>query len=870
MELTLISVCRNEADSGHIQTFLKWNSPLFDNVLVYDDASSDNTIKFLKQAGVEVIENEISMFRNELLIRERLLAEAKVRFPSSGWFMILDLDEVLTCSRQELIKIIDKAEERNCTGIRFRLVNLWKSEVYFRTDEYYNKVAKVHLWKNQPEMYFSSETGLHRELHPFSIKAIYVQESLRILHLGFSTKEKIVQKFLTYKRLGQEGRNLWRLIDERYMATESLQSIKSSLGENINKWLDDADSIQPGPTSVSDYLWEVRTLEGELKTKNRKPFVTLICLIYSGVDWLEFAYGELLLLQKEFEEGLVEILFCANDASPEVLQFLKSNNIPHIELNNSDPNEHYLSRVYRAYNFATINAKADFCLLVNSDMAYSPGFLTKILLQRDKNSFVVAKLVESGTLKPGPLAIKKNFGKTLRDFKRKSFYKYALRKEEPGVAEGGLFMPLLVSREIFLGLGGFPEGNLTTDSLSAYLRNDEFEIAKPGLPCISGDDALFKKAKIEGIQHVTSLRSVAYHFQEGEKRHSSAEVNSKIGSGIAIANDCLQGINKERVLWDVLCEIVEKNNIQLHKWNTGKINFPLRYLRKIPVLRFTPKSNPRVCLQNATYLPIIDSRARGMALLQDNVFDPKLVRMQEKVLNNALSVVTNSIPMVKLDASNHFIWQPLPISDLFIQSPPTAERVEKSCIFVGAFDETKGWQEVREIIIQNAEIQFDLVSKYEYDSPGDLADFPKNVKIHRRLSQEQLIRLYDSATFFILGSPVETQCLAAIEAAMRGAIIIMKNTGLLAESSYAKEIGFFGNNLAAEFEKAIKSNLTSFHPRQTLLKMKLTNSTLEQEWQKHIFLELEKSFYPTVAEPLNFSERIVRRLRSPRLVNDHA
>ena len=99
------------------------------------------------------------MFRNELLIRERLLAEAKVRIPSTSWFMILDLDEVVTFSKAELIQLIKKAEDISCTGVRFRLVNLWKSEVHFRTDEYFNKVAKVHLWKNQPQMIFSNETG---------------------------------------------------------------------------------------------------------------------------------------------------------------------------------------------------------------------------------------------------------------------------------------------------------------------------------------------------------------------------------------------------------------------------------------------------------------------------------------------------------------------------------------------------------------------------------------------------------------------------------------------------------------------------------------------------------------------------------------
>ena len=230
MKVTLIAVCRNEAATGHIEKFLKWNVPLFDHILVYDDASNDGTVNLLKRAGINVLENEVSMFRNELLIREKLLAEAKVRFPETDWFMILDLDEILTCEKADLIELIEQAEVKKCTGVSFKLVNLWKSEEYFRTDEYFNKVEKIHLWKNVPAMYFSGESGLHRELHPISIKAIYAQDSIRILHLGFSTREKIVRKFLTYKNLGQEGRSLWRLIDERFMETQALSTISSKLG----------------------------------------------------------------------------------------------------------------------------------------------------------------------------------------------------------------------------------------------------------------------------------------------------------------------------------------------------------------------------------------------------------------------------------------------------------------------------------------------------------------------------------------------------------------------------------------------------------------------------------------------------------------
>jgi hypothetical protein len=607
-------------------------------------------------------------------------------------------------------------------------------------------------------MDFSGESGLHRELHPISIKAIYAQDSLRILHLGFSTREKIVQKFLTYKNFGQESRSLWRLIDERFMETQALSSIASSLGQNINEWMNQASLGKPSATSVAYYLRDVRALEAKKAMKEKKPFVTLVCLIYSGIDWLEFAYGELLLLQKEFEQGEVEILFCANDASQEVLDFLKYNNIPHIEFNNPDPNEHYISRVYRAYNFATRTAKSEYCLLVNSDMAYTPGFLTKMLLQRDKASFVVAKLVESGTLKPGPLAIKRNFGKTLQRFRRKAFYKYALRKEEPGFAEGGLFMPLLVSREVFLNLGGFPEGNITPDSLASYLQSERFEIAIPGTRCVSGDEALFKKAKLKGIKHVTSLRSIAYHFQEGEKRHTSTKVNSKIRSGFAIANDSLTGTNNESVVWDVLVEILEKNCLQVNKWNTGKVRFPWIFLRKMAALNFTPKANPRVCLQNANYLPIVNRGARGMVLLQDNLIEPKLVKMRGKVLRYASTVVTNSIPMIDLDAANHFVWQPFPISDHFIQ----------------------------------------------------------------------------------------------------------------AESTFANQVGYFGNDSDEMFAEAVASNRLDLLPSKTLLNMRLTASILEEEWENLLIQELRKSFYPDLDESRTISERIIRKLHSPKLVGGFA
>jgi glycosyltransferase involved in cell wall biosynthesis len=865
MEITLLSVCRNEEESGHIQKFLKWNTPLFDNAVIYDDASTDNTVQILMESGVDLIQNDISFFRNELLIRESLLEEAKRLYPKTDWFIILDMDEILTCTRQEIETLIDEAQQKQCTGISFKLVNLWKSEIYYRIDEYFDKVSKTHLWKNEPNMNFSGESGLHRELHPNSIKRIYKQDSLRILHLGFSTQRKIVTKYSNYKNLGQEGRNLWRLIDERSLRTKNLADIKQSLGSKIDLWLLEANPEEPKPTSLAHYLWTCRETENIRKSQIDEPIVTLICLIYSGIDWLAFAYGELLKLQKEFEKGLVDILFCANDATPEVIEYLKENRIPHIEFNNLNPSEHYISRVYRAYNFATTQAKSKYCLLVNSDMAYSPGFLSKILLDRKDDSFVVARLIESGTLKPGPLAIKKNFGKTIKKFDRKSFYKFAAKKEEKGLRAGGLFMPLLVNRMKFIALGGFPEGNLIPGCIDSYITTGKYEIATPGEICISGDAAFFERAQTNGVSHVTSLRAVAYHFQEGEKRHASIDTNLAVRSGIAIANDSLSGINGEKVLWNLLSEILINNGIKFVPWNTGKISFPSYYLRQIPILKFKPKGRPRICLQNASYLPIIEPEARTISLLQDNLFDTRLRKLQKKVTSFSSAVITNSIPMIDLDSSNHYIWQPLPINSIFLESPKKRIKNGNVGIFVGAFNETKGWKEVREIVISYPQIHFILVSKYEDDCPGPLNDFPGNVSVYRNLSQLELIDLLDEASFFLLGSPLETQCLAAIEALARGVKIVMKNTGLLAESPYSDSLGFFNNDLRMAFSQALETRNNSFEPMPVLEKMRIDPDSLMGEWEEMLISQLEKSFLPEDFYRLTIFERAIRKFRAPKI-----
>jgi glycosyltransferase involved in cell wall biosynthesis len=863
MEITLITICRNEAQSGHLTDFLNWNPSLFDHLVAYDDSSTDETVSLLESSGFDVFKNDISFFRNELFIRERLLNFARELYPMTRWFVILDSDELLLASREELENLVQEAEGLNCDGISFNLVNLWKSKSQFRTDEFFNRVRKVHAWRNHQKMEFSRESGLHKELHPTSIRRILEQKKFAIVHLGFASPELIVKKYLAYKKLGQKGRMLWRLIDERDMQLESISSIQRQLGTRASDWIVRQIEIFSGKTHLNEYLWEARRIEKNARHATReKPIVTLISLIYAGVDWLEFAYGELLTLQRELEDGVADILFCANDPSNEVVEFLKSNAIPHVIFRNTNPSEHYLSRVYRAYNHAVAEATGEYCLLVNSDMAYSQGFLTRMLDKRSAQALVVGQLVESGTLKPGPLAIKKNFGRKLRDFNREKFNRFASRVTGPETKNGGLFMPLLVKRDTFLNLGSFPEGNLVPGALPGYLDGNDPVISSPGESCVSGDAAFFQKAEKSGIKHLTITHAVAYHFQEGEKRHASNGHNSRIHSGVAIANDSLNGINNERVLWNVLVDLLRDTGIRVLEWNTGKVRFTLISLRKRAQLNFNPQGNPRVKLQNATYLPPIGRALRNIALLQDNVDAKRLKRMQEKVFVQSDTIVTNSISMIDLDAASHYIWQPLPINDLWIETPLPKRRKPLRTIFVGALDSTKGWEDVKSIIRAYPKIEFVVVSKYEEDLEARLISELPNVEVFNRLSQNELVQLMDSCEIFLLGSPFETQCLAAMEAAMRNLAIVMRPTGMLSEAPNSEEFGYFSQDLAQAFELAVNDYSKGLHksPRKAMSELKLSARQIEQEWLDILTTELKESFRPLNRIHRNLTTRIINRI----------
>jgi glycosyltransferase involved in cell wall biosynthesis len=835
----------NEGTSGHLARFIDSNLPLLDLLCVYDDGSSDNTIQLIKPHADLLIAQSTNLFKDEISNKSLLLDKAKELLPSIEWFLWLDADEVLLCSRGELEEVVNEISKVGYDGATLPHFNLWRSTQILRTDEYFDKLRPVRLWRNSSDLKFTSQLGLHNDLHPGSIRSIATLEFPAVVHFGFASDNWILKKYLGYKFAGQHGWPLNRLISETDLQYCALETRSDQLGARFaefNSLFNGANSLQ----ARSHTSWSMLALaeEKSLNAQIAQPKISLVCLIYNSCEWLESIYGELLAMRNTFSKGEVEILFVANDANSDVLNFLSENRIPHITFaGRLSKDEWFINSVYRAYNEGIKRAKGEFVLLINSDMAFAENFLLQMARNSDRTSLLVGRLIESGVMESGLHAIQKNFGTTIRHFNKAAFLRYARQVQCAKQVDGGLYMPLMASRELLLNLGLFPEGNLSPDALSSYIDSGVVSsFARNGERCIAGDHAFIMRAAHLGVSHKTDFSAVAYHFQCGEMRSTNRKQLTP-ASGIAVINDHLKGINGEEVLWQQLCTSLREKGARVYE-----IEYPgaSRFRFHLHVRRQLKKVDPQVrtAFINATYSYPLPRHVRTISLRQDKPSDWWTGFWQRRVLVSSALSISNDARWVSEKTDQIRKWLPVPLASQW-NIPAQPPRQGRKAIFVGAFNETKGWSQVRELVLRRTDISWTIVSKYPTDQhllPGDTG---KNWRVFRCLSARELRSLMDDCSVFVVGSPFETQCLAAIEAASRNLIVVMPPTGLLGslDNELNHMIGVFSVDLECALNQALSGiENGAFSPRETVENLGLLDSSLIDLWSSTVLEELERSF----------------------------
>lgn len=243
-----------------------------------------------------------------------------------------------------------------------------------------------------------------------------------------------------------------------------------------------------------------------------KKNIEIITLIYKSVDYLD-------LMLKQFKSDLVKlegwdvgVRVIANDATEEVIKHLKNSGVEYTIYNDPNPNEYYLNRVYRAYNYSVKTSKYNNICLLNSDNVLSKDWLKNLLEHHDGVNIPCARLVESGKMNSGLHAINlrnNHFGRHANTIDFNRWEKFVESISVDLTQEKGLYGACIFNVERFLESGGYPEGNIYSDGVGTL----------NGHPIKSSDDYFFHDILENkyGMKHITVFNSLVYHIIEGEK-----------------------------------------------------------------------------------------------------------------------------------------------------------------------------------------------------------------------------------------------------------------------------------------------------------------------------------------------------------------
>jgi glycosyltransferase involved in cell wall biosynthesis len=306
---------------------------------------------------------------------------------------------------------------------------------------------------------------------------------------------------------------------------------------------------------------------------------------------------------------------------------------------------------------------------------------------------------------------------------------------------------------------------------------------------------------------------------------------------VVICNDYIRGVNGEEVLWSFLCDkIPNAIGVDSRLLKTSNTNPLLASLIKRHIDTLFPKPNRIIIIQNATFMGIVDANRHTIVYLQDDLRKMGRAnhpngRQQTQNLKTAHTRVSNSRITAKSYPEYKFEIIPIGVNhELFTPNrKPLTPPNKPVGIFVGALNEIKGWSEINRIIHQRRDIFFIIVSKY-----NDGKCLAPNSITYNCIDQSLLAQLLNSSNFFILGSPVETQCLAAMEACMCDVPVIMKPTGIFMDFSQSDRdrCGYFVEDLASHIDLVLQAPKTRFQPRNVMLEQDLTIDGMIRKWTR--------------------------------------
>ena len=220
--------------------------------------------------------------------------------------------------------------------------------------------------------------------------------------------------------------------------------------------------------------------------------VTVCTLVYREPRWIDW-----------WKEGLAQAktetryrtLVLANDPEPKV----RESECWDYQFTNDDPDsEHYMVRVYRAWNHVIMNSPTQWVMMMSNDMWGYDYWLDELMeaKRKDNKTLPCSLLVENGHIPSAMPEYVKDLGRTPDTFQVPEFKEFAATLRKPGETESGrLFGPTLFDRQEFYDIGMYAEGYVD------------------GVPA---DRVLYESYMKAGYKWITVKGSIVAHLQNGE------------------------------------------------------------------------------------------------------------------------------------------------------------------------------------------------------------------------------------------------------------------------------------------------------------------------------------------------------------------
>jgi hypothetical protein len=504
MKIIGFTQLRNELSKGNLENWFKQMS-VCDYIYIYDQNSDDGSLEYYKNfTNCTVIESPTNRFSEELICKSELLEKLLSDHPDVDWILWLDGDllldgRLLADEGKELKELCRLGSIHNIDGYMFNHYNLWRSDIYYRVDDAYHSLDGnwCPLWRNNGKLNFNKESGLHLRQYPNGIEKVNVTP-YSVIHRGFATDYQIMTKYDVYKANGQNGWKLERLLNEFDLTVLKLED------GILPDWFVITDDVNPTQKRKIREIYE----EKNSVKPNINRNIEVISLIFKSTDYLDLIYNEMKSGKCNVDGWEIGYRIVANDATPEIIEKLKTLDIPYTIYNDPKPDDYYLNRVYRCWNHAGATSEYDNICFVNSDMVFSDGWLTNLIKHHDGVNIPCSRLIESGKLTSGLHAVSFNCGRTPKEINYDLWDRVVKDAKHPMAFDGGLYMPCIFEKSRFVESGMYPEGNIYNNgvgTLGAFVK--------------SGDAYYFKDVLENkyGMKHITVFDSLVYHIQEGEK-----------------------------------------------------------------------------------------------------------------------------------------------------------------------------------------------------------------------------------------------------------------------------------------------------------------------------------------------------------------